>query len=370
MPDPRPSPGSDEPGPRSSSPTVISTAAAAGPPPARLPLGIAGIGLCGVIGFTLARLTLPPEEAAIECVQAALAANGVAADSSLDAEIVLSGKLELVGETRSPRRVSPNAEEGPSAECPIGPGSTCPSPAQRGRGESGTNLGHEVPGGKRAAELAKGPLSDPMRLETIEECRAVYAKLAGLSAALPLLEVETGVASIRVQRSIESRAQPQKVQHPAPDATVSVDNLPEVGACVTSSVGQCELTLRNLAHDARLDVTARLSSGVVVSKATSVLELLQHGLTLQARERSVESAPDCLAAGRSVQDGAQYTKVPADASGHELRAWVEVMSSGIVSDVRPAPGSDSKALAALRLQLAGLRGLPGPCNDLSVSLHY
>jgi hypothetical protein len=320
MPDPRTSPGSDEPGPRSSSPTVISTAAAAGPPPARLPLGIAGIGLCGVIGFTLARLTLPPEEAAIECVQAALAANGVAADSSLDAEIVLSGKLEL--------------------------------------------------GGKRAAELAKGPLSDPMRLEMIEECRAVYAKQAGLSAASPLLEVETGVASIRVQRSIERGAQPQKVQHPAPDATVSVDNLPEVGACVTSSMGQCELTLRNLAHDARLDVTARLSSGVVVSKATSVLELLQHGVTLQARERSVESAPDCLAAGRSVQDGAQYTKVPADASGHELRAWVEVMSSGIVSDVRPAPGSDSKALAALRLQLAGLRGLPGPCNDLSVSLHY
>jgi Zn-dependent protease with chaperone function len=38
-------------------------------------------------------------------------------------------------------RASPNVEEGPSAECPIGPGSTCPSPAQRGRGESGTNLG-------------------------------------------------------------------------------------------------------------------------------------------------------------------------------------------------------------------------------------
>jgi D-cysteine desulfhydrase len=29
-------------------------------------------------------------------------------------------------ETRSPRRVSPNVEEGPSAECPIGPGSTRP----------------------------------------------------------------------------------------------------------------------------------------------------------------------------------------------------------------------------------------------------
>jgi hypothetical protein len=50
----------------------------------------------------------------------------------------------LVGETRSPRRVSTDVEEGPSAECPIGAGSTCPSPAQRGRGEPGTNLGHEV----------------------------------------------------------------------------------------------------------------------------------------------------------------------------------------------------------------------------------
>jgi hypothetical protein len=56
----------------------------------------------------------------------------------------------LVGETRSyseePRRVSPNVEEVPNAECPIGTGSTCPSPAQRGRGELGTNLGHEVLG--------------------------------------------------------------------------------------------------------------------------------------------------------------------------------------------------------------------------------
>jgi signal transduction histidine kinase/CheY-like chemotaxis protein len=39
---------------------------------------------------------------------------------------------------------SPKVEERPSAECPIVPGSTCPSPAQRGRGEPGTNWGHEV----------------------------------------------------------------------------------------------------------------------------------------------------------------------------------------------------------------------------------
>jgi putative ATP-binding cassette transporter len=54
---------------------------------------------------------------------------------------------EVLGETRScseePRRVSPNVEEVPSAECPIGPGSTRPS-KRSGGGEPGTNLGHEV----------------------------------------------------------------------------------------------------------------------------------------------------------------------------------------------------------------------------------
>jgi hypothetical protein len=45
-------------------------------------------------------------------------------------EEVLSaiGTIRPVGETRSPRRVSTHVEEGPSAECPIGPGSTRPSP--------------------------------------------------------------------------------------------------------------------------------------------------------------------------------------------------------------------------------------------------
>ena len=52
----------------------------------------------------------------------------------------------LVGETRSPRRVSPDVEVVPNAEKPILPGSPRPSPAQRGRGEPGTDLGHEVLG--------------------------------------------------------------------------------------------------------------------------------------------------------------------------------------------------------------------------------
>jgi hypothetical protein len=57
----------------------------------------------------------------------------------------------LVGETRSPRRVSPNVAEGPNADMPFWPGSTRPSPAQRGRGEPGTDLGYEV--------LGQGPMT-------------------------------------------------------------------------------------------------------------------------------------------------------------------------------------------------------------------
>jgi RNA polymerase sigma-32 factor len=52
---------------------------------------------------------------------------------------------ELVGETRSPRRVSTHVEEVPSAECPIGPGSKRPS-KRSGCGEPGTSLVHEVLG--------------------------------------------------------------------------------------------------------------------------------------------------------------------------------------------------------------------------------
>jgi hypothetical protein len=54
----------------------------------------------------------------------------------------------LLGETRSPRRVSPHVEEGPSAECPIGPGSTRPSQrsgARRTRHELGAR--GTIPGG-------------------------------------------------------------------------------------------------------------------------------------------------------------------------------------------------------------------------------
>lgn len=322
MPDPPSSPTSDEPAPRSSAPTVVNTAGASTAPPSRLPLGIAAIGVCGVLGFTLARLTLPPRDAAVECVQAALAAqSGTGADPSLDVEIVLSGKLEVSG--------------------------------------------------KHSTEIANGPLSDPIRRKAIETCRAVYAKQTRVSAEEPLLRVESATAPIRVLRTLERGGERlERVQYPEPGAQVSVESLPGAASCVTSSSGQCELTLRQLAHDAKLNVVAQLANGVVVSKGASVLELLQAGLTLEAPERPPPAPPDCVAAGRSVEDAAQYTRVPVDVAGHQLEAWVEVMSSGIVSDVQPAAGSDSKVMAALRLQLASLRGLPGPCSNLHVSLHY
>jgi bifunctional non-homologous end joining protein LigD len=92
---------------------------------------------------------------------------------------------ELVGETRSPRRVSPHVEEGPSADCPIGPGSTCPSPAQRGRGEPGTNLGHEVlvfagKVGTGAGFDVRGLVALRARLDAIELPAAPFTRGSGL----------------------------------------------------------------------------------------------------------------------------------------------------------------------------------------------
>jgi hypothetical protein len=91
----------------------------------------------------------------------------------------------VAGETRSPRRVSTDVEEGTSAESPIVPGSTCPSPAQRGRGEPDTNLGHEV--------LA--PTPDPLVPNDLAQLRytlTVHLSLAGLiSLTLPTVTVIT-----------------------------------------------------------------------------------------------------------------------------------------------------------------------------------
>jgi hypothetical protein len=172
-------------------------------------------------------------------------------------------------------------------------------------------------GGKRATEIASGLLSDPSRRRAIEHCRAVY--------------------------------------------------------CVTSSSGQCELALRDLAHDAKLSIAAELTNGVVVRKTATLLALLQDGLTLEVQERTFAinpSVPDCRATRRSLEERAQLTPIPAEAAGHQLDARVDVMSSGLVADIRPASGADPKALSALRSQLASLRGLAGPCSDLPISLRY
>jgi len=69
-------------------------------------------------------------------------------------------------ETRSPRRVSSDVEEVPNARRPTWPGSTRPSPAQRGRGEHGTDGGHEA--------LVWGLLDHPAR----SFAAAIFAFLA------------------------------------------------------------------------------------------------------------------------------------------------------------------------------------------------
>src|SRR5690349_13472500 len=69
------------------------------------------------------------------------------------------------GETRSPRRVSPNVEEGPSAECPIGPGSTRPlqrSGVRRTRHELGAR------GTGRSAARVRSE-KEPRRMELLFE---------------------------------------------------------------------------------------------------------------------------------------------------------------------------------------------------------
>jgi hypothetical protein len=80
---------------------------------------------------------------------------------------------------------APNVEEAPSAECPIGPGSTCPSPAQRGRGEPGTHLGHEVLGPAGAAPLGSTRRRSPVRV--------VLSSLALVFAAWPACNAVLGI---------------------------------------------------------------------------------------------------------------------------------------------------------------------------------
>ena len=427
MSDPRSSPPPADPAPSSGAPTVTSASpgARSAPPASKLPIWTAAIGLLGVVAFVLMRLTLPPGDAAADCLHAAVADDGYGVDeATADVEIVVAGKLEV--------------------------------------------------GGRRAAETARGPLSSPIRRRAIERCRAEYVRQTGAAGGLPLLTVEDGVARVVVERVLErGRAGALDERQPVQGAEVSVERIGGQGSCVTSRAGTCELGLRHLAHDAKLGITAKLPNGAVVSRSTTVLELLQSGLLLEALERTpaitlsvlscqdrlplsgvivrasatggqlwstdcgpalpaepdkcremvgrngdasfhydkrpeqlsvtiippgegarethdvvlgalnvveltygpcptqlAASAVDCQASRRTLETHAQLTRVPASATGHQLDVLIEVMSSGLVSDIRPAPGSDPSALAALRRELAGLRGLPGPCRDVPVSLRY
>ncbi|HTV22361.1 MAG TPA: hypothetical protein VMG12_26920, partial [Polyangiaceae bacterium] len=238
MSDPRSSPPSGEPAPSSGSPTVTSTPPVAGstPPASKLPYWITAMGLLGVVGFVLVRLTLPAGDAAAECLHAAVADDEYGAEElGLDVEIVSAGKLEV--------------------------------------------------GGRRATDIANGPLADPIRRKAIERCRAQYARQTGVGAGLPLLQVEAGVVRVGVERRLERAGTPDERQ-PVAGALVSVESHPEQGSCVSASSGQCELALRHLAHDAKLGIVAKLPNGAVVSRSSTVVELLQNGLVLEALERT------------------------------------------------------------------------------------
>jgi bifunctional non-homologous end joining protein LigD len=83
------------------------------------------------------------------------------------------------------RAESPNVEEVPNAELPIWPGSPCPSPAQRGRGEPGTDWRHEglVFAGKvgtGAGFDARGLVALRARLDAIEIPAAPFTRGSGL----------------------------------------------------------------------------------------------------------------------------------------------------------------------------------------------
>lgn len=448
MPDPRSSPPSDDHAPRSGSPTVLSEPhVRSAQRPSRAPYWIALLGLLGVVAFMLVRLTLPPRDLAAECVQAALTEQAALAEQVGDSE--QAGAEEVAASRR------------------------IPAPGDFSIDAEIVALGKLDVGGIPANDIAKGAFADPIRRKAILDCRAVYVQRMGISAP-SLIQVDTGVARVSVDRILErTSAGRLEVHYPVTGAVVSIESPPGQKGCVTSSSGYCDVTLRNLAHDAKLNVAAKLPSGASVSRSTTLLALLQGGLTLEALERaptltfsvlscedrtpvsgvmvqasaigsslwstdcgperpepldrcremmgrhgdvsfyydtrpeqltvtiippgegaretrevvlggasSVEltygtcpeeqpaPAVDCQATRRSLENHAQLTRVPAGAAGHQLDVLVEVMSSGIVSDIQPASGSDPKALAALRMQLAGMRGLAGPCRDMPVTLHY
>jgi len=260
MPDPRSSPPSLEPSPRSSVPIVASAA----PLSSKLPFGAVALVLIGGITFLFVQRSLGPVSAATECLKTTLADQGPGPyELGTALEIVLSGKLEV--------------------------------------------------GGKGSKEIANGLLSDPARLEAIVHCRAVHAKKVGISPVLPLLEVDRVAARISVERTlgrgrvaraentsrtgdalglgVASNSDAEPVSAAVAGAEVFVESFPGHSNCITSSTGECELSLRNLAHDARLTIAAKLPNGAVVTRSASVLGLLRDGLTLRARERSPVGDP-------------------------------------------------------------------------------
>jgi hypothetical protein len=141
-------------------------------------LGIAGMRGGVVAVFDLGALIGAPQPEELRWLVLAKGAPLAFAFSAFDGQLVVRPEA-LVGETRSPRRVSPNVEEVPNAGMPIWPGSPRPSPAQRGRGEPGSDLGHEI--------LAS---AEPNRAGRVRE----VAQGGGLS--LPVIDLPALIAGL------------------------------------------------------------------------------------------------------------------------------------------------------------------------------
>jgi DNA-binding winged helix-turn-helix (wHTH) protein/tetratricopeptide (TPR) repeat protein len=259
----------------------------------------------------------------------------------------------LVGETRcpskEPRRVSTDVEEGPSAECPIGPGSTGPSPAQRGRGEPGTNLGHEVLVGTGHERTQPWGAAHAGALELVEALRAA-------ATSRPLLLVLEDLhwadaSSVDVLRWLDTRvgarpllvvgtyrpAELRREQHPL---EALLDDRTARGRPLSLPLGPWR------SDELESYLAARLGNALLAATLAPVIERRGEGLPLL----SVHLVDSLLAGGLIQRDaaGGWVLALPAEALEPSVPEGVAAM---IASELARLP-SGSRGL----LELASVEG--------------
>jgi hypothetical protein len=265
----------------------------------------------------------------------------------------------LGGETRrlsgEPRRVSTDVEEGPSAECPIGPGSTRPSPAQRGCGEPGTNLGHEVlvsddvkRFGHVIAELARHRRADLALIRG--ETSAAYieserGRAAGLRAGLDGAPARVAQAS----RLVISEIEDDVGDKPAALATFAALDL-----AALDDPFLVPMAARRAERLYRLRGDRQSLLGVL--RGLSALPILDTGGKLEYAERFVAE----LARGRGREARAQALEHevaqvdPASELGLRLQVEKVLLTLGASSGAAPSEAASAGASSqeeAVRAQL-------------------